>query len=147
MTDWFLVLVPLFVLPIVLLFRFVGCGLDTKGEVEEIIAGQGFFPYKDMILDEPSVLAYWRLVDDPNETKAEDAKDSLDGEYKIVLPLLDEEPNTFPGSEAAAGGFFPNQKSLIDFDPAMCRLFNGGYVLVAKFGEVNSLGGPVVPYP
>src|SRR4051812_21123257 len=28
MTDWVIVLVPLLVLPIVLLFRFVGCGFD-----------------------------------------------------------------------------------------------------------------------
>lgn len=34
MTDWAFVLTPLLVLPIVLLFRFVGCGLDVRGELE-----------------------------------------------------------------------------------------------------------------
>ena len=34
MTEWAVVLTPLLVLPIVLLFRFVGCGLDVVGTAE-----------------------------------------------------------------------------------------------------------------
>ena len=34
MTDWDLLLTPLLVLPIVLLFRFVGCGLSLVGELQ-----------------------------------------------------------------------------------------------------------------
>jgi len=34
MTDWVVLLTPLLVLPIVLLFRFVGCGLDVKGTAD-----------------------------------------------------------------------------------------------------------------
>ena len=34
MTEWAVILTPLLVLPIVLLFRFVGCGLDVKGTAD-----------------------------------------------------------------------------------------------------------------
>jgi len=37
MTDWTFIVVPLVVLPIVLLFRFIGCGIDNK-------ATGNFFP-------------------------------------------------------------------------------------------------------
>jgi hypothetical protein len=36
MIDWFVVLVPLAALPIILLFAFVGCGLDEQGEGPEL---------------------------------------------------------------------------------------------------------------
>ena len=130
MSDWGFVLVPLLVLPIVLLFRFVGCE-EPKAE-DEIIAGQGFFPYKDTILAEPDVIGYWRLVDEPTATVAKDEKNFQNGEYKTVPApgLPPEEPNsTFPGSEAASGGFSPHD-SLFPFESIKCRIFNGGYVLV-----------------
>jgi Concanavalin A-like lectin/glucanases superfamily len=131
MTDWVFIVLPLLVLPIVLLFRFVGCE-EPKPE-DEIIAGQGFFPYKDTILAEPDdVVAYWRLVDEPTATVAKDAKNFQQGKYVIVAGLDGELPQTLAGSEPADGDFAPDQTSLIATEPAStkCRKFNGGYVFV-----------------
>jgi Concanavalin A-like lectin/glucanases superfamily len=159
MTDWVLVLVPLLVLPIVLLFRFVGCE-EPKPE-DEIIAGPGQLPssYKDTIKAEPSLLAYWRLVDAPNGTKAKVEKSALeegalDGEYvNVPAPGLPHEaPDSLApgaaGSEAASGNFGFNQTSLIANEPpsTKCRSFNGGYVVVAGFAEKTPLGFGEVPY-
>ena len=150
MTDWGFVLVPLLVLPIVLLFRFVGCE-EPKPE-DEIIATKGP-SYKDTILAEASVIAYWRLVDGQAETKAKDEKalsPSLDGDYKVVPGLPPEIPNnTSPGSEAANGAFTTGVDSLIASDfSAKCRAFNGGYVIVAGFAKTTPLSGAAeVPYP
>jgi hypothetical protein len=155
MTDWVVVLVPLLVLPIILLFRFVGCGLNTKGDVEIPLPERPIPPeaapvkpvptqapsYTDTIVAEPGVIAYWRLVDDPSNIPADgsppDAKDEKNfqnGKYITVpggLPLV--EPGAEAGSESAAGNFDLYQTSLIANESAstkQCRSFKGGYVLV-----------------
>ena len=156
MTDWVFVLVPLLVLPIILLFRFVGCGLNTKGELEpEIPLPKKSIPpevspfepvptqapsYRDSIVAEPGVIAYWRLVDDPSDIpagggapEAKDEKNFQSGKYISVpegLPPV--EPGAEAGSEPADGDFDSYQTSLIANEPAStkCRIFNGGYILV-----------------
>ena len=156
MTDWVFVLVPVLVLPIILLFRFVGCGLNTKGELEpeiplpkkpippevspfEPVPTQGP-SYRDTIVAEPGVIAYWRLVDDPSDIpadgsppEAKDEKNFQSGKY-ITVPggLSAVEPGAEAGSELADGDFDPHQTSLIANEPAStkCRSFKGGYVLV-----------------
>jgi hypothetical protein len=156
MTDWAFVLVPLLVLPIILLFRFVGCGLNTKGELEpEIPLPKKAIPpevspfepvptkapsYRDTIVAEPGVIAYWRLVDDPSDIpagggapEAKDEKNFQNGKY-ITVPggLPQVEPGAEAGSKPADGDFDPYQTSLIANEPAStkCRSFNGGYMLV-----------------
>ena len=148
MGDWvFVLLVPLLVLPIILLFRFVGCGfpnppIEGDGpQPSQEPPPQGQSPpqykpvptqvpsYKDTILADPSVIAYWRLVDDSLATVAKDEKNFQNGKYIIVpWPGLETEP----GSEEAAGNFDLNEASLIVNEPAStkCRIFRGGYVLV-----------------
>jgi hypothetical protein len=155
MTDWVFVLVPLLVLPIILLFRFVGCGLNLKGELSEIPLPKKTLPpevapfepvptlapsYRDTIVAEPATIAYWRLVDDPSDIpaggalpEAKDEKNFASGKYITVpggLPLV--EPGAEAGSEPADGDFDPYQASLIANEPAStkCRNFNGGYVFV-----------------
>jgi Concanavalin A-like lectin/glucanases superfamily len=158
MTDWVVVLVPLLVLPIILLFRFVGCGLNTKGDVEIPLPERPIPPeaapvkpvptqapsYSDTIVAEPGVIAYWRLVDDPSNIpadgsppEAKDEKNFQSGKYIKVpggLPLV--EPGAEAGSEPADGNFDLYQTSLIAKEPAAttpatnCRSFKGGYVLV-----------------
>ena len=136
MTDWSFIVVPLLVLPIVLLFRFLGCGYSGvatgTGPEEPLPPG-----YRDSIMAETSVIAYWRLVDHTaTDPKAKDEKGSRDGEYVTVPGLLDE-PSRDPRSEAASGGFlfFPSAAGLITSDSkATPRFFDGGHVLVDKPG-------------
>src|SRR5512135_3577136 len=131
MTEWAVVLTPLLVLSIVLLFRFVGCGLDVVGQAPPKPPD-----YRKYILGDPNnpgevlhpkvkpngadVTAYWRLVDDASATAAKDEKGFQDGNYRTST-----DPDTVPGD------FVTGQSSLILSDPGvMGRLFNGGYVLV-----------------
>ena len=54
MTEWIIVLTPLLVLPIVLLFRFVGCGspeLSNEPVTQQVPAGPP--RYRDYILPDP----------------------------------------------------------------------------------------------
>jgi hypothetical protein len=87
MNEWTFLLVPVFVLPIIALFRFIGCGITAvgRGELEPSTTqpGEPFRPgtpsgsstvtppfappesYRAHILrvGNPDVLGYWRLVD------------------------------------------------------------------------------------
>ena len=102
MTEWIIVLTPLLVLPIVLLFRFVGCGgpeLSNEPVTQQVPAGPP--RYRDYILPDPEnsnpgtvknafvvpkagdVIAYWRLVDDFG-TVAIDEKGFQHGTYQTV---------------------------------------------------------------
>ena len=128
MVDVTMVLVPMLVLPIVLLFRFIGCGYDG--------VATGEFPpppnYRDYIMSNPNstapgtvrahpevhpnvndVVAYWRLVDrepstDPfadHSGKAKDEKGHHDGTY-FSGNVAHEDPNPtatppMPGSEGS----------------------------------------------
>ena len=179
MTDWVVVLTPFLVLPIVLLFRFVGCaqiaGLkdpdpdpapapapapaptptpspptptptppppptETKPpNYRKYILGEQPNPglvntFPAVIPNGADVIAYWRLVDAPTATIADDEKDFQNGDYKTghALPAVNPTP-TVPGSEGRnPATFVPGQASLIDSDPGVQgRFFNGGYVLVA----------------
>jgi len=139
MTDWTFIVVPLVVLPIVLLFRFIGCGIDNKATGNFFPATPPTLPgYAETIRAESSVRAYWRLVDGASTVIAADEKRFKDGEY-VVSPLLPkEEPEKFgpdsEGSEAGTGDFlFLPQPGLIGSNPtAKCRFFNGGHVLVSQ---------------
>jgi hypothetical protein len=155
MTVLDLVLVPLLVLPIVLLFRFVGCGTtltiaedDSPPRYRDYILPDSPVPNGGIVknpLVKPNannVIAYWRLLD-PDTYKvaadistaapAKDQKGFQDGIY-VTGPLVAEPPdyaNNQMGSEAAPGNFIFGQPSLIVSDPGQkCRLFNGGYVVV-----------------
>ena len=151
MSDGIFILVPLLVLPIILLFRFVGCGLDMQGQVDEPVTTP-LPAYRDIIMGEKSdIVAYWRLVDE-GETKAKDeGPSSLDGDYTKVPGGLDPAaPGTFPGyggSQYAPGDFTLGLASLIAFDSAKGRAFDGGHVRVPGFGKKDALGFAQVPYP
>ena len=54
MIDWFVMLAPLAALPIVLLFVFVGCGLQTTGEPGAILSVSLNFSPSEMV-DAPNV--------------------------------------------------------------------------------------------
>lgn len=135
MPDWPFVLTPLLVLPIVLLFRFIGCGVDLSLEPDPPFDAAG---YGRLILAPgeaaDGVIAYWRLLDPPGLLAADEKKFDA-GTYGVNEPLPDEPASGGNGGSASAsGGFEFNQKGLIGATPAG-RLFAGGYVMVdAKDG-------------
>ena len=148
MIDWVFILTPLAVLPIVLLFRFVGCGLNAVGELEEIPLPQRNPPrYRDYILADPfappggvvqhydvtpnraDVIGYWRLID-VKPGPAADEKGFQAGEYVEVAQQIQE-----PLSDAGPGPGLvdPSQLSLIESDPQVrCRTFLGGCMRVVN---------------
>src|SRR5258708_7850451 len=131
MTEWAFLLTPLLVLPIVLLFRFVGCGTLLEIEPDPDVSPPR---YRDYIMGEPNnpggveninvvpnkadVIGYWRLVDAPTSKVAKDEKGFQDGSYTETKdPLPEQAPTaTTGGSESASGSFFPYHYSLIDSD-------------------------------
>jgi hypothetical protein len=143
MIEWVYVFVPALVLPIIMLFRFVGCasiagisGPTPKDPTPGIVEGPGLIstPYRDIILGSPDVIAYWRLTDDDAmNTEAKDEKGFQNGQYMKDHALRSVAPTaTTPGSEGRYPADFDLRKdSLIESDPAVkCRNFQGGYVLV-----------------
>lgn len=152
MIDWVFILTPLAVLPIVLLFRFVGCGLNAVGQLEEIPLPHRNPPrYRDYILADPSappggvvqhydvtpnradVIGYWRLID-AKPGPAADEKGFQAGEYVEVAQQIQEAlSDTGPGP----GLVDPSQLSLIESDPQVrCRTFVGGCMRVVNRPEL-----------
>src|ERR1700730_6402710 len=101
MTEWAFIMTRILVLPIVLLFRFVGCGTMLTIQPDP---NTGPPRYRDYILAEPNnpgvvknagvvpnkadVIAYWRLVDASTNTVASDEKYFQDGTYtQSTAPL------------------------------------------------------------
>jgi hypothetical protein len=145
--DWLVLLTPLLVLPILLLFRFVGCGewLEYDDGVDlperpptsypDYILGKparlGQVPHEAAQPDAAAVVAYWRLVDPgpvPPSNLALPAKDQKgfrNGAYSDAPA----QPAPSGMSDANDGIMTIQPAGLIAADGA-CRLYNGGYVLV-----------------
>lgn len=137
MIEWTVLLTPLVVLPIVLLFRFVGCGTTLSQPVTEQFAQPVDYP-KYILGDNPpgadavpfpqppfqpkkaNVIAYWRLVEpglDPGV--AADQAGFQDGGFKESTS-----GDTTPGE-------FASGQPLLDSAPTdICRFFNGGFVFI-----------------
>ena len=129
MIDWAVVLTPLLVLPIVLLFRFIGCG-ELHGAPEETIPPTN--QYRDHILANPDVIAYWRLIEPEKSNSASDEKGAWNGDYRVAS-LADEPPTaTTGGSHVATGQILTGLPSLITLEPAVPgRDFDGGFVVIS----------------
>ena len=126
MLELLFILTPLLVLPIILLFRFVGCaqiaGLDdappTPAPVP--IPPPPVIPnYRDIVMkDAAGIIGYWRLVDQFNEAFDETGKHA--GSHR-----------TSTDPDVAPGEFILGQNSLVQTKPAVaCRFYNGGYVVI-----------------
>jgi hypothetical protein len=145
MIDWTYVLTPLLVLPIVLLFRFVGCtaftttAAETSPKYKEYILGlpnnPGTVKNPAVVPNGADVIGYWRLIDVAGNTSAQDeASAGRHGQYVVGnICQLRAPTATAPGSEGRAPGkFIEGQDSLILSEPgAKCRYFDGGYVRIA----------------
>jgi Concanavalin A-like lectin/glucanases superfamily len=146
MIDWAFVLTPLLVLPIALMFRFVGC--SSFSAAPDAPPPDDKPPrYRDFIMAVPGnpgtvknpgvkpnaadVIGYWRLVDAAASTVAKDEKGFQDGAYVATPGGLTAVPptSTDAGSEGSPGTIVTGQPGLITTDPgAMCRFYNGGHV-------------------
>jgi hypothetical protein len=143
MPDALLVLVPLLVLPIVLLFPFVGCGIDA--------VATGVFPppnYRDYIMSVPGapapgtvthpevrpsrndVIGYWRLVD-PFPTSGAIARDETGMHHGSYVTATIAQ--AAPSEGSAPDPLQIATASLIVSDPLRRpRHFNGGFVVVSN---------------
>lgn len=146
MADWILLLTPLLVLPIVLLFRFVGCGdlqaaADDPPRYRDYIMGEpnnpGTVKNPGVVPDKNNVVAYWRLVDTGDTAK--DEKGLHGGTYVTTSkPLPLEPPQTPPpagGSEGAPGDFVTGEALIASDTAAVCHAFRGGYIMVPDHVE------------
>ena len=143
MIEWTYVLTPLLVLPIVLLFRFVGCTsfssapVETSPKYKEYILGlpnnPGTVKNPAVVPNGKDVIGYWRLVDAVGNTSAQDEANGRHGLYVVGDTCQQRTPTaTEPGSEfRAPAKFIEGQDSLIFTDPAVkCRYFDGGFVRI-----------------
>jgi hypothetical protein len=140
MVEWVFILAPLFVLPVFILFRFIGCGPERVSDDEPIVEQVPAPPkYRDYILGESifgkvrhdgvkpdgaAVKGYWRLVDNDMSKGAKDEKGKFPGVYQST------------GSAGAAPGIIDSnlRKALLISDPAESHLFNGGFVSISDTG-------------
>ena len=157
MTDLAVILTPLLVLPIVLLFRFIGCDGEDRERNDQPVVNQvppGPPSYHLYILQQDNVanygvknpgvvpiaadvIGYWRLVDGPGNTSAADEKKFQHGTFQTVAsPIIEAPTNDDAGSQDGnpGGSGIVNLSSmgLIDSDPQKKgATFLGGYVAVA----------------
>lgn len=133
MTELVLLLTPLLVLPVVLLFRFVGCaeiaGLEDPAPVPAPApVPQPVIPnYRDIVMqDKADIIGYWRLTDPYNEAFDETGKHN--GSYRES-----KRDEVIPGE-------FITFPSLVPTKPTVsCRFYNGGYVIVPAHSNLFTL--------
>jgi hypothetical protein len=125
MIDWYVLLTPLLVLPIFLLFRFVGCdALFGLTHVDPV------YSYEDTVKAEQSLVAYWRLGDQ-NTPQAKDEKGSHPGLYGQP-PASAAHSN----SQGSSGEALQGQAGLYGADTSVD--FEGGYVVVPFSPDLNT---------
>lgn len=125
MFDWWLLLTPLLVLPIFLLFRFVGC--DALFGIDQIAT------YDERVLRESTLVAYWKLTDQ-HTNQAKDEKNAHHGLYGQVPPTADS------GSNQGATGEFHQGEQFPGYHGGLCTDFQGGYVFVQGSPALRSPG-------
>ena len=76
MTHWVLLVAPLVLASFVMLFVFVGCGLDSSGT-----GGTPPERYSTDVTSHPNVVSYWRLGEAAGATTAVDSTGGNDGTY------------------------------------------------------------------
>jgi hypothetical protein len=140
MTAPLLVLIPLSLLAIVLLFSFVGCGLDTSG-----LGNPAYTQYTtNTILPTAGLIAYWPLSEPAGATTAVDLKGGRNGTY-VTAPAYPSDPThnsaAAPGTyQLAQPGIVPGDTVQPGNDPDVrttCLEVNGGYVSVPFNAALN----------
>jgi hypothetical protein len=133
MIDGLVVLTLLSVAAVLTCFRFAGCILPayTVGDDDEIPDPPA--DYGDVVKNESSLVAYWRLNEqDPNDP-AKDDKDAHDGAYLTEdLMAGNQSPET-----SHPPILQPGQPGLVDTAPGTSVRVNGGYVSVPFSADLN----------
>ena len=132
MSASLLVAIPFALFAIVLLFCFVGCHVVFP--LDDV--RPGFTRYTEIILAEPTLVAYWPLGEAAGETTAVELKAGRNGAY--LSQVLPDDPS-FP-SAAAPGTLILGQPGIVEGDRVpphdassartTCIEVNGGYVSV-----------------
>ncbi len=128
MVDWYILFVPVAVLAVLLLFRFVGCSFQLPMTVQ---------PYADdVIQDNP--LVYYRMQEMPGATTASDETGHIKGQYGIAPgPLNDPTYLSLaipsPSQQVGVGSVMPKDPSDLSVR------FNGGFVSTQGQGPVGDL--------
>ena len=148
-TLWTFLIAPLMILPIVLLFRFVGCGLiydfedfdvsrpdppphpEPVPDYADYILGKpttGIVNHPEVVPDGNAVVGYWRLVGKiAKPDKAVDEKGTHEGDYRTSMDR-----------DLTPGDFITGQRSLVDSALALePRFFNGGFVAIPDNGTLH----------
>jgi Concanavalin A-like lectin/glucanases superfamily len=142
MSASLLVAIPFALLAIVLLFCFVGCHIVF--DLDDI--RPGFTRYTEMILAEPTLIAYWPLGEAAGETTAVDVKPPGPGHNGTYLNQTLPDDPSFP-SAAAPGTLILGQPGIVAGDTVpphdassartTCIEVNGGYVSVPFDAALN----------
>jgi hypothetical protein len=156
MIELLVAFTPLLVLPIIFIFRFIGCAeTETADDVEIVTQSEPPRPpessatkppptpvekppvYSEYITskspDKAYIIHYWRLVDPLKSADANDMNtvQPKKGEYRtIALPLVIADPNATPpvvGSEGRDPAKFDERESLIVTEPAATPPTKGRY--------------------
>ena len=132
MSEWYLVLTPLLLLPVFLLFHFVGCdalfGLDEVADIKK---------YQERVEAQSSLVAYWRLQEQNTDPQAHDQKMSHPGFYVPTAPT----PAQGTSSQAATGNVWQFQPAVRAPAPPGDTTsvdFEGGYIVIPSDDSLKS---------
>jgi hypothetical protein len=139
MMDWFLLLAPLPVAAFLLLFRFVGCVLNTEGLAPEDPIPDPPPDYGAAMLAEADLVAYWRLGE-PAGTSAGDPALDQKGAHPGTYTTADlaADPGLLSPETAHPPILAPGEAGLLDSAPALTSVqVDGGYVGVPWASALN----------
>jgi hypothetical protein len=136
MIDGLVLLTLLSVAAVLSLFRFAGCALPeyTVGDDDPIPDPPA--DYGDVVKNESSLVAYWRLNEQDSNDPAKDDKDAHDGAYLIEqLMAGNQSPETAQPPVLQLG-----QPGLVETSPGASVRVDGGYVSVGFSPDLNPEG-------
>ena len=161
MSEWYFLLAPLAVLPVLLLFRFVGCSSFSSAPADDVHYEEKPAPppppppavqpppdpdYPKTIMSEkdaaanPVLVSYWRLQEPstaPVPGPAKDEKGLNPGTYKIVT-LAASNTDRSPATAQPVGTLNLGAPGLLGFEPTGTSMeTHGGYIEVASSLTLN----------
>jgi len=137
MSIWVYLAVPVSILPIVLLFGFVGCGLsDEPVDRPETPPPD---PYHTVIENTPDLVAYWPLGDSKGTTARDAVGPAPDGSHPGTYKTWTAPADPTFEADAANGVLTLGQPGLIPNDQSRQSIaVDGGYVEVPFADVLNT---------
>jgi Concanavalin A-like lectin/glucanases superfamily len=87
MSHWVLLVAPLVLASFVMLFAFVGCGLEKSGTLADEPQSTDPPKYESVIAKERGIVSHWRLGEKTGDPTAADAVGGNDGKYQGEVTL------------------------------------------------------------